>query len=125
MKSTERMHHLEEGLAVVEERHQSLENTEETLSFKLQESEQVKDEAFENEEILEQRLTILIASKETLRKKFEILNRMNEESVQRVAELTAENVNLRKEVVNTESSLKGLQKELERLLPFEYSHMQA
>jgi len=125
MKSTERMRHLEEGLEFVEERRQSLENTAETLSFKLQESDRVKEEAFENEEMLEQRLTILIASEENLKKKFEILNRTNEESVQRVAELTEENVNLRKEVVNTESSLKGLQKELERLLPFEYSHMQA
>ena len=113
MKSTERMRHLEEGLAFVEERRQSLENTAETLSFKLQESDQVKEEAFENEEMLEQRLTILISSEENLKKKFEILNRANEESVQRIAELTAENVNLRKEVVNTESTLKGLQRELE------------
>lgn len=125
MKSTERMRHLEERLAFVEERRLSLENTAETLSFKLQESDRVKEEAFENEEMLEQRLTILIASEENLKKKFEILNGANEESVQRVAELTAENVNLRKEVVNAESTLKGLQKELERLLPFEYSHMQA
>jgi len=125
MKSTDRMHHLEEGLAFVEERRQSLEITAETLSFKLQESDRVKEEAFENEEMLEQRLTILIASEENLKKKSETLNRANEESVQRVAELTAENVNLRKEIVNTESTLKGLQKELERLLPFEYSHMQA
>jgi len=124
-KSTERIRHLEEGLAFVEERRQSLENTLETLSLKLQESDRVKEEAFENEEMLEQRLTILIASEENLKKKFEILSGVNEESVQRVAELTAENVNLRKEVVNTESTLKGLQKELERLLPFEYSHVQA
>lgn len=125
MKSTDRMRHLEEGLAFVEERRKSLENTAETLSFKLQESDRMKEEAFENEELLEQRLTILIASEENLKKKFEILNGANEESVQRVAELTTENVNLRKEVVNTESTLKGLQKELERLLPFEYSHVQA
>ena len=125
MKSTERMRHLEEGLAFVEERRQSLENTAESLSFKLQESDRVKEEAFENEEMLEQRLTILIASEENLKKRFEILNTANEESVQRVAELTAEHVNLRKDVVNTESTLKGLQKELERLLPFEYSHTQA
>lgn len=125
LKSTERVRHLEEGLAFVEERRQSLENKAQTLSIKLQESDRVKEEVFENEEMLEQRLTVLIANEESLKKKFEILNTVNEESVQRVAELTADNLNLRKEIVNTESTLKGLQKELERLTPFEYSFMQA
>lgn len=124
-KTKGRVQHLEEGLAVVEERRQLFENEAEALNIKLHESDRVKEEVVENEEMLEQHLTALIASEENLKKKLEVLNRQNDESTKKVAELTAENVDLKKEMVNMESTLKGLQKELERLSHFEYSFTQA
>jgi chromosome segregation ATPase len=124
-KATERVQHLEEGLVFAEERRQSLESKAEALSIRLQESDRVKEEVVENEEMLEQRLAVLVAGEETLKKKLEVLSLRNEELTLRVAELTTDNGGLGKEIVSMESTVRELQKELERLSPFEYSFMQA
>jgi chromosome segregation ATPase len=124
-KATERVQHLEEGLVFAEERRHSLESKAEALNVRLQESDRVKEEVVENEEMLEQRLAVLVASEETLKKKLEVLSVGSEELTLRVADLSTENVGLRKEIVNMESTVKELQKELDRLSPFEYSFMQA
>ncbi|XP_069679167.1 uncharacterized protein [Periplaneta americana] len=120
-KSQERVQHLEQGLATVEERRQSLENKAEVLNMRLQESDRMKEEVVENEEMLEQRLTSLITSEENLKKRLEIMSRENEESLQKLAELTKENSEFKKELINSDTCVKCLQKELERLSPFEYS----
>ncbi|KAJ4450846.1 hypothetical protein ANN_02277, partial [Periplaneta americana] len=120
-KTQERVQHLEQGLATVEERRQSLENKAEVLNMRLQESDRMKEEVVENEEMLEQRLTSLITSEENLKKRLEIMSRENEESLQKLAELTKENSEFKKELINSDTCVKCLQKELERLSPFEYS----
>ncbi|KAJ9590599.1 hypothetical protein L9F63_016369, partial [Diploptera punctata] len=124
-KSKETIQHLQERLAFVEERRLSLENKAEVLNLRAQESDRMKEEAFETEGMIEKRFEMLLASEESLKKKVGLLISENEELTQKVTELTTQNIEGKREIQNTECNAKDLLKEVERLTPFEFLFSQA
>ncbi|GLH01771.1 Protein lava lamp [Gryllus bimaculatus] len=121
-KSHAYQQHLEEGLSSIEERRRSIENKFAALGEQLQESDRIKVEAEEHEGELAYRLAALASSEEVLRKRLETLNENCVELSQKISELTLENEELKRNIVNADNNFKLANKEIERLSLCEASY---